>query len=640
MSGLIVDLFAGGGGASIGIERAFGRPVDIAVNHDPEAIALHRRNHPFTRHLIEDVWQVDPLEVTGGRAVDFLWASPDCTHHSKARGGQPVKKTIRGLAWVVCKWAGKVRPRMIMLENVEEFQDWGPVRPKRDATGAILRDEDGRALMISDKARRGQTFRAWRRHLERLGYAVEWRELVAADYGAPTSRKRLLIVARCDGEPIVWPEPTHVPRSLPPAERRGRRLYRRAADIVDWSLPCPSIFMDRAEAQAYCEATGIRIQRPLAEKTMARIARGVVRFVLRNPKPFLVPITHGRDLRGWSADEPLRTGTCANRGEMALIAPYVRSHYGQDGGRDREIAEPVPTVTDRATQTSILAPVLQKYHGERRDGDARGRLPDEPVATVDTQNRIAMLAPVLVPRYGERPGQEPRTLAAGEPYPTVVPTGNGAGVVAAFLAQHNTDMVGHHAEEPVSTIVGKGSTQAVVAANLMRSFGRSDGAPLDDPALTVVGRAKDGLVAAHLMRQFGTATGSDMAEPAPTIMPEGYGKCGVVAAFLQKYYSLGGQDQAADEPLHTVTAKARLALVTVAIGGEAWVLADIGMRMLTPRELYRAQGFPDSYVIDVGVGGEWLSKTAQNRMAGNSVPPCWPEALIRANHPAAARAAA
>lgn len=580
--GLVVDLFAGGGGASTGLEWALGRHVDIAINHDREAVALHQRNHPYTKHLIEDIWDVDPVEATGGRHVDVLWASPDCTHHSKARGSKPVKKEIRALAWVVCKWAGKVRPRIIMLENVEEFADWGPLITKRDSAGNIVRDKNGDPVRVPNKAKKGQTFRTWKKHLERFGYVVEHRILKACDYGAPTTRKRLLLIARCDGEPIVWPAPTHVPRDTPRALRKGRKLYRRAADIIDWSIPCPSIFMDREGAQEYFRQTGVRINRPLVDKTMFRIARGTTRFVLENPRPFIIPITHGSSITSHDTLEPVRTITTARGGEFAVVTPHLRSHYGSDGGRDRAISEPVPTVTGRGTQTSVLAPVLQKC--------------------------------------------------------------NAAQQVSAFMAQHNggprPGAPAHGVDEPISTVTTTGAQQGVVAAHLHRQFGNSTGSGANEPAGTIMpgGGGKTGVIAAHLQRQFGTATGSDLNEPAPTVMPHGGGgKSAVVAAFMQKYYGAGASSFSCGDPAHTVTSKDRMAIVTVQIDGEPWVIMDIGMRMLTPRELYRAQGFPDSYIIDAGLDGGWLTKVAQIRMAGNSVCPQWPEAMLRANMPAEAR---
>lgn len=465
---LIVDNFAGGGGASLGIELALGRGPDLAINHDAEAVALHSENHPATQHFCESVWTVDPERVCAGHPVGLAWFSPDCTHFSKAKGAKPRSKKIRGLAWVVVRWAAAVRPAVIVLENVEEFAGWGPVLP------------DGKPC----PERKGRTFRAWRRKLERLGYEVEHRELRACDYGAPTIRKRLFVIARCDGRPIMWPEPTHGP---------GRaRPYRTAADCIDWSIPCPSIF-ERA--------------RPLAEKTQARIARGILRFVIESVDPFIVPVSHGGDLRVHSIREPVRTVTGARRGEFALVAPTI-------------------------VQTG----------------------------------------------YGERKGQK-------------------HALVASFLAKH---------------------------------FGGNEtpGARIDAPMHTITARDHHALVTSNLVKLYGTCRdGQPITEPLPTIRAQGT-HVAEVRAFLVKYYG-AATGQGLDVPLHTIPSKARFGLVTVA--GGLYQIADIGMRMLAPRELYRAQGFPDSYRIDVNLNGRRLSKEAQIRMVGNSVCPPLAAAIVRSN---------
>lgn len=466
---LIIDSFAGGGGASTGIEIALGRSPDYAINHDADALAMHAANHPDTVHLSRNIWQVDPIDVVGRRPVGLLWSSPDCKHFSKAKGSRPVKRNIRDLAWTVVLWAKRARPRVIILENVEEFREWGPVIPIDTGDGTLYRP---------CPERKGETFERWVGELKRLGYRVQWRELVAADYGAPTIRKRLFLIARCDGRPIVWPEPTHGdPKSE--SVRSGRlKPWHTAAEIIDWSLPCPSIFATSEEIK---RIWGVRANRPLAPATMARIAKGVMRYVIQAAEPFIIPVTH----------------------------------------------------------------------------------------------------------------------AVNAPLPTIVPTGNGASLVAAFLAQHNTDMVGHPATAPVSTIVGKGCTQGLVAAHMLtlRGSGRRD-APIDEPCPTV------------------SAGGNHAA---------------TVAAFLAKYYGAGDPSQAVTDPLHTVTTKPRHSLVTVTIAGEPYVIVDIGMRMLTPRERARAQGFPDSYILDRGADGRSLSAEAQGRMIGNSVCPPVAAALVAAN---------
>jgi DNA (cytosine-5)-methyltransferase 1 len=497
---MVIDSFAGGGGASLGIERALGRPIDVAINHDAEAVAMHAANHPATRHYCQNIWRADPAEVCAGRRVGVAWFSPDCKHHSKAKGSRPVKRNIRDLAWVVVLWAKRARPRLIFLENVEEFRDWGPI------------DLEGRPI----KARRGETFARWVGELRRLGYRVEYRELRASDYGVPTIRKRLFLIARCDGRPIVWPRPTHGPTHGP-----GLLPVRTAAECIDWSIPCPSIF----------ERT-----RPLAEATLRRIARGVVKYVLEAAEPFVIPITHQGDCRVYGLHEPVRTLTTAHRGEQALVSPTL-------------------------VQTG----------------------------------------------YGERPGQAPRVPGLEKPLGTVVAGGCKHALVAAFMAQHNTGVTGHPMSAPVSTVTGRGTQQGLVAAHMLNLKGsdRRD-ASADEPMRTI------------------TAGGQHIAE---------------VRAFLTKYYGTAiGQDVA--DPLHAATAKARFGVVTVRIGGVPYAIADIGMRMLSPRELFRAHGFPDSYIIDPPFNGKPLTKTAQYRMVGNSVCPDLAEILVKANVAAESAASA
>lgn len=531
--GLVVDNFAGGGGASTGIEAALGRPVDVAINHDPEAVAMHAANHPATRHYCQSVWRADPLEVTGGQPVELAWFSPDCKHFSKAKGGKPVEKNIRDLAWVVVLWAKRVRPSIIMLENVEEFRTWGPL----NADGMPCPD------------RRGQTFDAWTRELRKLGYKVEWRELRACDYGAPTSRKRLFLIARCDGLPIVWPKPTHGPGLIP---------YRTAASIIDWSVPCPSIF---------------ERERPLTDNTCRRIAAGIVRYVINAAEPFIVPITHHGDARVHAMGEPLRTVTTAARGELAFVAPTL-------------------------VQTG----------------------------------------------YGEREGQAPRALDLQEPLGTVVAGGCKHALVAAFMAQHYTGQVGRPAEVPVSTIVHRGTQQQVVVAHLEQANTGMVGHDMREPVSTIVGKGcTQRLVTSSLVKLRNNCVGQAADEPIDTITAgggRGGGHFGEVRAFLVKYYGNEVDGHGLAAPIGTVTTRDRFGLVTVNIGGEEYAIADIGMRMLTPRELFRAQGFPDSYIIDPMVDGRPLTKTAQIRMCGNSVCPPLSEALVRANVPSARLAVA
>lgn len=460
---LVIDLFAGGGGASVGIEQAIGRHVDIAINHDPEAVLLHQVNHPQTQHFVSDVYEVEPRAVTRGRPVGLLWASPDCTFHSKARGGKPFRdrnraRRRRGLAWVVCKWAREVKPREIVVENVEEFQHWGPLQ------------EDGTPC----PERRGKTFARWVAQLRNLGYAVEWRELRACDHGAPTIRKRLFVIARCDGQPIVWPQPTHAAPEQ--AKAKGLKPWRTAAECIDWDLPCPSIFERK---------------RPLADATLRRVARGVMRYVVQAAKPFIVHFAHGD-------------------GKPGGVQRW--------GAGTHDVHKPFPTVTTKA-EHMLAVPTL----GTVADGDKQALL-------------------------------------------------------AAFVAKHYGGVVGHGVQQPIGTVTTTDHHS---------------------------------LVACHLLPDTSAGHQAD------------------VRAFLTAYYG-SDQDTRLDDPMHTVTTKPRFALVTVA--GRHYTIADIGMRMLQPRELYRAQGFPDGYVIDRGADGRALSKAAQVRMCGNSVCPPLARAIVAANY--------
>ena len=528
---IVVDNFAGGGGASLGIEAALRRPIDIAINHDAEAIALHQANHPATRHVLQDLWDVDPLEATGGRPVGLAWFSPDCKHFSKAKGGKPVEKRIRSLAWVVVRWAARVRPRVIILENVEEFRTWGPLRAGRPCP-----------------RRKGMTFTQWVGHLKALGYVVDWRELRACDYGSPTIRKRLFVVARRDGEPIKWPEPTHGPGLLP---------FHTAAECIDWSLPCPSIFERK---------------RPLVENTLRRIARGVQRFVVEAAEPFIVGVG----------------------GRMGQSPP-------------RPVGKPYHTTTSKADSALVMPYVVPVTHSK---GGNRAHPIDEPLRTVTTAPRgeFALCAPFLTPYYGPKSENEDRSKDADAPLPTMS-TENRFGLVSAFLAQHNGGAVGRDARKPLATSTVRSTQIQTVAVHFQRHFGRSIGHGAGEPCATAASKNKTSLVSSELVKTGGMHTSE-------------------VRAFLLKYYGTAvGQD--AREPLHSVTGKARFGLVM--IEGEEWQIADIGMRMLTPRELFRAQGFGEGYLIDPDLRGKPLTKTAQIRLVGNSVCPQVAQAVVEAN---------
>lgn len=546
MNEIFVDNFAGGGGASTGIEIAIGRSVDIAINHDPAAIAMHRANHPTTKHYVEDVWKVNPVEACAGRPVALAWFSPDCKHHSKAKGGKPVDKHIRGLAWVAVKWAKAVHPRVIMLENVEEFMDWGRL------------DENNRP----DPKYKGETFRRFIRKLKREGYDVEYRLLRACDYGAPTIRKRFFLIARCDGQRIVWPEPTHGdPDSL---EVRAGLLqpWVPIADVLDFSLPCPSIFDTSEEI---FEKFGVKAVRPLAENTLKRIARGVVKFVIDNPRPFIVQVNHSGD-----------------------------SFRGQ------EVTEPLDTITAKHG-TGVIVPSLIQYHGERKGEDPRGQTIDRPVMTVDASNRYGLVEPFLAQiGYGEREGQAPRVMDAQKPLGTVVAQSNKFAMCSAFISKYydgGYNGAGSGADEPIGTVTA-----------------------IDHNALC-----------AAFVTQFNhNSVGQQMTEPLNTVTA-GQGHFGDVRAFLVKYYGSGKNVSDLNDPAPTITAKDRLGLVT--IEGQDYEIVDIGLRMLTPRELFDAQGFPADYIIDVDADGKAYPKSEQVARCGNAVCPPIPTALVRANLP-------
>lgn len=456
---LIVDNFAGGGGASTGIELATGKSVDIAINHDPEAIRMHKANHPHTKHYCEDVWQVDPVKACKGHPVGLAWFSPDCKHFSKAKGGKPVEKHIRGLAWVVLKWAALVRPRVIMLENVEEFQTWGPCRAVRDKkTGRVVVDvskycdnkketrianpgeviDADMQLMEPDPNRKGQTYKKWRKQLESLGYKIETKELVAADYGTPTTRKRFFMIARCDGKPIVWPKPTHAPRNSKEVKDGLLKPYVGAYTQIDFSRPSPSIFDTSQEIK---EKYGIRAVRPLAPKTMERIASGMKKFVLDNPEPFIIQCNHGGKRRPNDIREPMPTITGKHGYGIVepKLTPYLsvnrENHFGSD------MCEPVHTIT-ASNQHMLMTPTLIQYHSETtKTGGARGQNIKEPLMTVDSSNRYGLVTSFLHKYY------DGGYTGAGDSIEN--------GEVRAFLLKYYGNGTAHSVKEPLDTITSK-----------------------------------------------------------------------------------------------------------------------------------------------------------------------------------------
>lgn len=793
--GIIVDNFAGGGGASTGIEAALGRAVDVAINHDEEAIRMHEANHPGTLHIRNNVWRVDPAEIAAGRHVQLAWFSPDCKHFSKAKGGKPREKSIRDLAWVVVLWAQRVKPDLILLENVEEFRTWGPL------------DDDGYPI----KERAGETFDQWCKALRKAGYKLQFKELRACDYGAPTIRKRFFMVARCDSRPIVWPSPTHAPAD--PAERakwitRMRKAgfkvdvaalqpWRTAAEIIDWSIPCPSIFERK---------------KPLAEKTLRRIAHGVMKFVVNAPNPFIVPLTHhGSADRSYGPDAPLPTVTGANRGEMAVITPYF-SHTGAASAATNPSAKPgnsqpstpdspphhspdaagapffartahgdvdrngkrrgqpchgpqdsFPTVT-QSQDSALIVPHITKFRAgaighaigdplhtvtansfvKRPGGSAplglvearlapvlvgtafkntraarafhigepvrtqtaqaeyaiataqlapfvtyaqqggASRSAEDPVHTITASLKDhncvvqALLAPVivgcggrrgqsapvgLVQPYptttakadaclvaahlvhvgnGERAGQAPRAMDAAAPLGTVVAGGIKHHLVTAFMAKYASGNAPSATAEPVQTIERR-EKHALVAAHLAQFSETREGRRLNpghdarQPVSTIVQRGPlQAAVTSNLVKLRGTsdahveASAEPVDEPLSTISAQGT-HMAEVRAFLIKYYGNEQDGHGLANPLGTVTVQDRFGLVTVTIDGEEYVIVDIGMRMLTPRELFNAQGFPPDYIIDRDAQGRPMTKTAQVAKCGNSVSPPLAEALAGAN---------
>lgn len=429
---LIVDNFAGGGGASTGIELATGYSVDIAINHDPEAIRMHKVNHPNTEHYCENVWAVDPAKACNGHPVGLAWFSPDCKHFSKAKGGKPKDKNIRGLAWVALRWAGLVRPRVIMLENVEEFKTWGPLNRRHHPI----------------KSKQGRTFEKFVQQLTDLGYEVQFKELVAADYGAPTMRKRFFMIARCDGKPIIWPEPTHAPADSEEVKKGLLKPYVGAYTQLDFSLPCPSIFDTSEEIK---EKYGIRAVRPLAQKTMDRIARGLKKFVLDNPEPFIIQCNHGGERRPNDIREPMPTIT--GKHGYGIVEPYM-VQIGQTGftkDRSKDVREPLTTIVSK-NEHCLISPTLIQYHSETSKDGVRGQTIEDPIMTVDSSNRYGLVTSFLSKFYKTGIGQDIR-----EPLGTVTANAGGGhfGEVRAFLIKYYGDATGQDIEKPLDTVTTK-----------------------------------------------------------------------------------------------------------------------------------------------------------------------------------------
>ena len=467
---LIVDNFAGGGGASTGIELATGYSVDIAINHDPEAIRMHKANHPNTKHYCENVWVVDPVKACNGHPVGLAWFSPDCKHFSKAKGGKPKDKNIRGLAWVACRWAGLVRPRVIMLENVEEFKTWGPLNRGHHPI----------------KSKQGKTFEKFVQQLNDLGYEVQFKELIAADYGAPTMRKRFFMIARCDGKPIVWPEPTHAPADSEEVKAGLLKPYVGAYTQIDFSRPCPSIFDTSEEIK---EKYGIRAVRPLAQKTMDRIARGLKKFVLDNPEPFIVQC-NGGERRPNDIREPMPTIT--GKHGYGIVEPYM-VQIGQTGfskDRSKDVREPLTTIVSK-NEHCLISPTLIQYHSETAQGEVRGQTIEEPIMTVDGSNRYGLVTSFLHKYY------DGGYKGAGEnienPLPTVTAWDHNS-VVTANLIQMNNHCDGRDMRDPIPTITAGDGHFGEVRAFLIKYYGQGTGQDINEPLDTVTSRDRFGLV--------------------------------------------------------------------------------------------------------------------------------------------------
>lgn len=574
---LIVDNFAGGGGASTGIEMATGYSVDIAINHDPEAIKMHKANHPNTKHYCENVWAVDPVKACNGHPVGLAWFSPDCKHFSKAKGGKPKDKNIRGLAWVACRWAGLVRPRVIMLENVEEFKTWGPLNRGHHPI----------------KAKQGKTFEKFVQQLNDLGYTVEFKELIAADYGAPTMRKRFFLIARCDGKPIVWPEPTHAPADSEKVKAGLLEPYVGAYTQIDFSRPCPSIFDTSEEIK---EKYGIRAVRPLASKTLDRIAKGLKKFVLDNPEPFIIQCNHGGERRPNDIREPMPTIT--GKHGYGIVEPYM-VQIGQTGfakDRSKDVREPLTTIVSK-NEHCLIEPTLAPYMGTNTTNHPGGNCKD-PIHTITTGNQQCLISPTLIQYHSETSKDGVRGQAIKDPIMTV-DSSNRYGLVASFLHKYYD-----------GGYKGAGET-------------------VENPLPTVTAWDHNSVVTANLIQMNNHCDGKDIRQPLPTITA-GDGHFGEVRAFLIKYYGQGtGQD--IEQPIDTVTARDRFGLVT--IEGVDYQIVDIGLRMLEPRELYGCQGFPDDYIIDHDYTGKIYPRSEQVRRCGNAVCPPIPAALVRANLP-------
>ncbi|WP_046485601.1 DNA cytosine methyltransferase [Pseudomonas veronii] len=681
---IVVDFFCGGGGAGTGLEIGLGRAVNVAKNHSPQAISMHTMNHPGAQHFTTDVFEGDPDTECGGKAVGWFHMSPDCTHHSQAAGGQPRKREIRNLSWIGLKWGGKKRPRVISLENVKQILQWGRLIAKRDkATGRVVKLSGeiaapgevvpvGQQFLIPDPKQRGRTWRRFVALLEGMGYIVEWKVIKACDFGAPTSRERLFMIARCDGQPIVWPEPTHAKNPT-----KSQQKWKTAADCIDFTDLGKSIFGRKKD---------------LAPATLRRVAKGMKKFVIDSAAPFIVPIANWSGEAVQSADEPLRTITSYPKGgAFSVVSPVIAPATHQGSDRINDPLEPLPTVTcaNRGELTLISPTLIQSGYGERAGQEPRVPGLDQPLGTVVAGGVKHALASACIVQAGHGEGSganKRRSHGVNDicgPIGTVTASGGGQSVSAAVMIQANGGFNTTHAKDirdPMTTVTNTGSQQQLVTATLVTNTsghaptdldcpvptvttgqhhalttahlvhmrGNCDARDANDPLHTIsAGGQHHGLVSAFMERAFGGSVGQGLEDPAPTITAGGGGKSSLVSltlspeheagalrvsAFLISYYGTENTS-ACDSPAPTITTKDRLAMVTVMVKGTPYVIVDICLRMLKPTELYKAQGFPADYIISHGADGMPFTKTQQVHMCGNSVSPPPMAALARANDP-------
>lgn len=611
---IIADNFAGGGGASTGIELATGRVCAIAINHDSDAILMHKTNHPLTEHFQASVWDIDPVEVCRGRPVGLAWFSPDCKHFSKAKGSALVDRNIRGLAWIVLRWAARVRPRVIILENVEEFTTWGPVRKGKPV-----------------KQKAGQTYAQWKRQLEGLGYDIDSRLLVAADYGAPTSRKRFVLVARCDGRPIAWPERTHAPADSEEVRSGKCKPWRSAAEIIDWSIPCPSVFASKQEIK---ERYGVSAVRPLADNTLRRIVRGVDKFTIKAARPFIVECNHSGGGHVASSDEPYKTITAKHTGGVCepVLSPCVLQDKFKNDARGMQ--EPLSTVTSVGSHElceSVLSPVTFP-----NTNDSIGAPADKPVHTITSSGNQILSAANLI-QYHTEQTENVRANGVSAPIPTV-DASNRYGLTTAQLTEYYGNGQPIDINEPMHTVTSH-DREALTAVHVQKYFDggyKGCGDTAEHPLPTVTAADHNAICAAHIAEFKGSDIGQNADRPLRTVTAS-TGEFGIVSTQIIKYE--GGVSIGRWPQVRSLLNKycdynlAENELLLINISGAWYFISDIGLRMLTPRELYNAMGFPADYIIDRDYLGNAYGKTKQVARCGNAVCPPMAEAVVRANLP-------